>query len=169
VSFSKCFFCDKRAVWVEGRLTYPPIRTAPLPHEDLPEPALETYEEARGITDTSPRAGAALLRLCLEQLVEVLGTNGRDLNVSVGELVSLGMPVQIQQAMDTVRFIGNEAVHPGTIDVRDDPDMVRSLFELVNAVAESMITQPRKIGEMYSRFPETKLSQIERRDKGQNP
>jgi hypothetical protein len=71
--------------------------------------------------------------------------------------------------MDTVRLIGNEAVHPGTIDVNDDPEMVRSLFELVNVVVESMITQPRKVSELYSRLPDTKLSAIERRDQAPNP
>jgi hypothetical protein len=142
---------------------------APPPHDDLQEPALGTYKEARSIADDSPRAGAALLRLCLQQLVVTLGANANNLNAAVGELVSLGMPVQIQQAMDTVRLIGNEAVHPGTIDVNDDPEMVRSLFELVNVVVESMITQPRKVSELYSRLPDTKLSAIERRDQAPNP
>jgi hypothetical protein len=42
--------------------------------------------------------------------------------------VQKGLDVQIQQALDTVRVIGNEAVHPGEMDVRDDPSLVGTLY-----------------------------------------
>lgn len=169
LDFSGCFRCGKRAVWVEGHLIFPPTRTAPPPHVDLPNPSLDVYEEARSIADQSPRAAAALLRLCMQQLVATLGSSSTNLNQAVHELVLMGLSVQIQQAMDTVRLIGNEAVHPGSIDVNDDPQMVQLLFELVNLVVESMITQPKKISELYQRLPQTKLDEIVRRDGLANP
>lgn len=146
-------------------MIFPPTLTAPPAHEDLPEPALSTYNEARSVVSASPRAGAALLRLCLQQLVAHLGARSRDLNEAVGQLVELGLPVRIQQAMDAVRLIGNEAVHPGTLDLNDDPNMAPALFDLVNLVVEVMITDPKMIDVLYERLPPAKLDAIARRDK----
>lgn len=145
-------------------MEYPTILVAPLPYQDLGEPALSSYVEARNISAQSPRGAAALLRLALQLLIVQLGGNGNDLNSAVGALVAKGLPVRIQQAMDTVRLIGNEAVHPGTLDVNDDPAMALTLFELVNLVVETMVTQPRLIDEMYSRLPSSKLEAIDKRD-----
>ena len=44
------------------------------------------------------------------------------------------------EAKGTDCLIGNEAVHPGTIDLKDDPGTTLSLFELVNIVVEAMVT-----------------------------
>jgi hypothetical protein len=93
-----------------------------------------------------------------------LGATSDNLNTAVGELVASGMPQRIQQAMDTVRFVGNEAVHPGRIDFQDDPDTALSLFELVNIVVETMVTQPKLVEELYRRLPATKVEAIELRD-----
>jgi hypothetical protein len=163
---SSCGHCHMSAIWIEGRLLFPPILTAPPAHNDLQEPARSTYMEARNLLEASPRSAAALLRLCLQELIISLGVTEDNLNKAVGELVKLGLPTQIQQAMDTVRLIGNEAVHPGTINVNDNPEIAMSLFELVNAVVETMITQPRKIGELYGRLPQGKLEAIKERDQG---
>jgi len=152
------------SLWVGEELIYPPVLAASPPHDDLAEPALSGYVEARAVASASPRAAAALLRLCLQQLVEILGADSDDLNTGIGELVARGLHVRIQQAMDAVRVIGNESVHPGTIDVNDDPAMALALFELVNLVVDSMVTQPKMVEELYGRLPETKREAIERRD-----
>jgi hypothetical protein len=41
----------------------------------------------------------------------------------IGELVKAGLPLEIQQSLDIVRVVGNNQVHPGILDVRDDPEM----------------------------------------------
>ena len=56
-----------------------------------------------------------------------------------------GLPPKIQQALDIVRVIGNNAVHPGQIDLRDDRSTAMRLFELVNLIAEVMITQQKEV------------------------
>lgn len=165
VKASHCQHCGLMALWIGDGLVYPQTLIAPPPHDDLAEPALSSYGEARCIAFASPRAAAALLRLCLQQLVSLLGAKSDDLNTAVGELVTMGLPNRVQAAMDTVRLIGNEAVHPGTIDVNDDPAIALNLFELVNIVVESMVTQPNMVDDLYSRLPPTKLEAIERRDK----
>ena len=45
---------------------------------------------------------------------------GENLNADVAKLVKKGLPVDVQQALDAVRVIGNEALHPGQMDLRDD-------------------------------------------------
>ena len=166
VRLSQCQHCGWTAIWIDGVLSHPAFSTAPMPHDDLVGVALETYLEARSIVAPSPRASSALLRRCLEELVGQLGARGSNLNDKVGDLVASGMSVQIQQAMDTLRVIGNESVHPGTIDVRDDPEVAIALFELVNLVVEAMITQPQRVAGLYERLPESKRKSIDDRDGG---
>ena|ERR1039458_4684700 len=163
---SMCSRCDNVALWIGDLMIYPPSVDAPPPHNDLAEPARSTYVEARAVAGTSPRSAAALLRLCLQQLVKQLGARSSNLNAAVRELVALGLPVRIQQAMDTVRLLGNEAVHPGTIDLTDDPQMAFSLFDMVNIVVESMVTQPRLIEELHGSLPPAKVEAVQRRDGG---
>jgi len=45
-----------------------------------------------------------------------------------------------------VRVIGNEAVHPGKLDLKDDRDTATRLFKLVNIIAEQMISNPKHVG-----------------------
>jgi hypothetical protein len=64
-----------------------------------------------------------------------------------------------------VRVVGNSAVHPGQIDLRDDKTTATKLFGLVNVIVESQITQAKHIEEMYDNIvPETIKEQIEKRD-----
>ena len=68
--------------------------------------------------------------------------------------------------MDVVRVTGNDAVHPlGQIDVRDDPTIVRKLFDLVNVVVQEMITRPKTIEQTFETLPISKKEQIKQRDK----
>jgi hypothetical protein len=76
---SKCFNCEKIAVWIHDRLLFPPIRHGAHPNPDRPEDVLHDYEEARSILDLSPRGAAALLRLCIQKLCIHLGGKGEKL------------------------------------------------------------------------------------------
>jgi Domain of unknown function (DUF4145) len=80
-------------------------------------------------------------------------------------LVKKGLNPKIQKSLDIVRVIGNEAVHPGQIDLRDQPTTATQLCTLLNVIADAMITQPKIIESLYTALPETKLQQIEQRDK----
>ena len=122
------------------------------------------FEEAAKIVDLSPRGAAALLRLAIQKLVAHLGEKGRDINGDIANLVKKGLDLQIQRALDIVRVIGNEAVHPGQIDLRDDKLMAMQLFDLVNLVVDNMISRPKQIDEMYEKLPEEKRTAIEKRD-----
>lgn len=160
---SVCRLCEKPCYWLDERLLHP-SGGGPPPNPDLDPEIIEDYNEARRIVNDSPRGAAALLRLCLQKLMVQLGQKGENLNDEIASLVKQGLSVKIQQALDIVRVIGNNAVHPGKLDIRDDLDTAMSLFGLVNRIAESMISQPKKIEELYGRLPESQRKAIEERD-----
>src|SRR5258708_1373455 len=118
--------------------------------------------------NVSARGAAALLRLCIQKLCVEFGEPGNDLNKDIGSLVKKGLDVRIQQALDVVRVIGNEAVHPGLIDLRDERDTATKLFGLVNMIADRMITQEEHVSSMYDALPEAKRKGIDHRDKHAN-
>ena len=83
----------------------------------------------------------------------------------IASLVKKGLPVKIQQALDIVRVIGNNAVHPGQINLKDDTETANKLFDLVNLIADVMITQPKHVEEMFNTVvPENQRQAIEKRD-----
>jgi hypothetical protein len=134
------------------------------PNKDLPEDISNDYKEAASILQKSPRGAAALLRLCIQKLCKELGEKGKDINTDIGELVKKGLPERVQQALDIVRVTGNEAVHPGTLDLKDNHETAEKLFKLVNFIAEKMITEPREVEELYGSLPQSKIEGINARD-----
>jgi len=165
ISASICGRCKEFALWEGDRLFYPLMHVAPRPAFDMPDDVKPDYEEARAIFAQSPRGAAALLRLSLQKLVIFLGESGDNLNESIGNLVKKGLRAGVQKSLDVVRVIGNNAVHPGLIDVRDNPNIALSLFKLINMIVEQMITQPREISELYDSLPEGAKDAITKRDK----
>lgn len=147
-----------------SEMIYPSLITAPLPHPDLPETVLPDYEEARSISSVSPRGASALLRVCIEKLCDHLGAKDGNLNDRIGALVQKGLPERVQQSLDAVRVIGNNAVHPGTMDPEDVADVCNSLFALVNVIVEDRITRPKMVDAVYAALPEKARAAIEKRD-----
>jgi hypothetical protein len=151
-------------VWFDKVMVFPSVATAPMAHAEMPENVRADYDEARGIAHRSPRGAAALLRLAIQKLCTDLGQPGENINDDIAALVKEGLSSKLQKALDSVRVIGNEAVHPGVLDVRDDPDLVQRLFELVNLIVDLMIAQPKRIDEVYLKLPAAKREAIEKRD-----
>lgn len=162
---SRCFNCKKIAVWVHDGLVFPPVRAGVDPNVDLPDEIARDFEEARSILVLSPRGAAALSRLCIQKLCAFLGEKGKNIDDDIASLVAKGLNPLVQQSLDVVRVVGNEAVHPGTLDIRDDPDTAHQLLRLVNLIAEQMITHPKSVKAMYEKLPEPKRAAIEQRDK----
>ena len=161
---SRCEKCGALAVWMRERVIWPCLGIAPPPSPDLPEEIRHDYREASRIARESPRGAAALLRLAVENLCKSLVSPNKNLNDCIRELVRKGLDRGIQQALDTVRVVGNNAVHPGKIDLRDDSKTVAALFRLVNFIAEQMVTGPKNRQEIYDALPADERSKIERRD-----
>lgn len=70
----------------------------------------------------------------------------------------------VQKSLDVVRVIGNEAVHPGVIDLKDDRDTALKWLQIINLIAGQMITHPRTIQQMYEQLPDEKKKAIEKRN-----
>jgi hypothetical protein len=61
--------------------------------------------------------------------------------------------------------VGNNAVHPGVIDLKDDKPTAIKLFNLVNLIVEAMISTPKHIAAMYETvIPDAAKAQIAKRD-----
>jgi Domain of unknown function (DUF4145) len=165
VVLALCNSCRRESVFVDGRLLYPLQSGAPAPAKDMPKDVISDFEEARQILPISPRGSAALLRLVVQKLLPHLGASKPEINAGIGELVANGtINMQLQQALDSVRVIGNESVHPGTMDMRDDEETALALFGLVNFVVQKAISEPKEIAEIYASLPANKLAGIEQRD-----
>lgn len=161
----KCSCCNEYMIWVNGEMVIPSNSPVPMPHVDMPEDIKKVYMEARDIINKSPKGASALLRLALQMLCDYLVSGNKNINDKISELVKNGLPITLQKAFDLVRIIGNNAVHPGVINLDDNPEMANKLFELLNMIVEYMIAQPQKISNFYDNtIPENQKRTIAKRD-----
>ena len=155
IQISKCQYCTDQCLWVDEAIVSPDIQVS-LPNKDLDDDIKKDYREAAFILRKSPRAAAALLRLAMQKLCKQLGAEGKSIHNDIIALSQKGLPEGVLEAMDSVRIIGNEAVHPGEIDLRDDVETATEMFSLVNLVAEKMLTYPKKVKALHGSLPEKK-------------
>ncbi|MCT7295585.1 DUF4145 domain-containing protein [Ralstonia sp. CHL-2022] len=162
---SQCYACNSLALWKHTSLLFPSAQVTIRPNPDLADDIKADFREAESILIQSPRGAAALLRLAIQKLCIQLGCPaGNSIDANIALLVGRGLDERMQQALDTVRVVGNEAVHPGELDLRDNTEMATRLFELVNLIAEEMVSRPKRVKEMYDRIPEGKRQSIEARN-----
>jgi hypothetical protein len=158
-----CDHCGEATLWLKNKMLHPTRGSVPPPNPDMPPAVMSDYEEAASIATLSPKAAAALLRLAIQKLCACLGGKGKNINDDIALLVKKGLPEKIQQSLDIVRVVGNNAVHPGQIDV-DDPEVVAHLFLLLNVIVETMISTPFQIENLYAGLPQGARNSIEKRD-----
>lgn len=145
-----CTHCNQLTLWYLEEMVYPSSSGVPAVNADLDDDIQADYEEAASIVDKSPRGAAALLRLAIQKTCKQLGQPGKNVNTDIGALVAAGtIPAMVQQALDVVRVVGNHAVHPGELDLRDDRPTAMQLFDLVNLIAEIAITNPSRVRALY--------------------
>ena len=162
---AKCRHCENITFWIVDKMVYPLTGNVEIANVDLPNDIKNDYNEAKNIVNISPRGAAALLRLSVQKLCIYLGEKGKNINDDIESLVKKGLPKTMQQALDSVRVIGNNAVHPGTIDLNDNIEISYALFGFVNIICEVLISQPKKIQEFYEKnIPEGIKNGIEKRD-----
>ena len=136
-----------------------------MPNPDMPEDILDDYLEARDVVARSPRATCALLRLCIEKICNEKVPGSEDLNEKIGKMVKQGLDEKIQKAMDAIRVIGGQAVHPLAMDLKDGVDTATKLFQIVNYVADWAYTREKRIGEVFNSLPNSKKGAISDRDR----
>lgn len=72
---------------------------------------------------------------------------------------------RVQKAMNSLRVIGNDAVHPGVIDFegRDDKAVSLPLFKIINFIVAETLDSDDMIEDLYSLLPEKVKEGIEKR------
>ena len=163
-NLSQCHNCEGISLWIHDKIVYPNVKVDISPNNDLPEHIRQLFEEAREIVNLSPRGAAALLRLCVQHLCRELGESGKNIDKDIANLVSKGLDPLVQKSLDIVRVIGNESVHPGKIDLKDNSKIAIKLFNLINFICDQMITKPKEIEGIYEDLPKEKLEGIENRN-----
>ncbi len=164
-SMATCLSCGKFTLWVNEEIVYPKIIALPPPNDDLNEDIKALYLEASSILLDSPKGAAALLRLALQKLLVQVGKGGKNINNDIKELVSEGLRPEIQKALDLLRVIGNNAVHPGQINLKDNPHIAQKLFNILNFIAEELITKPKEVEKLFADvIPTETQDHIKQRD-----
>lgn len=165
LSIATCQSCGDYSLWVDEEIVYP--RNLPIdpPNEDLKEEIKSLYNEASKIFVDSPKGSTALLRLALQMLLKQIGKEGKNINNDIKELVENGLSPKIQKALDLLRVVGNNAVHPGQINLDDNCEVALKLFKILNIISDEMITRPKEIDTLYNDvIPEETKGHIDQRD-----
>jgi len=160
----QCDHCTRWHAWLGPTLVYPAASAVPKPNADLSADIKRDYQEAAAVVSASPRAACALLRLAVQKLCKELGEPGKNINDDVGSLVKKGLPERFAKALDIVRVVGNNAVHPGEMDLTDDAETALKLFTFVNLLADAMLTQPKNINALFDALPDGAKAAIKKRD-----
>lgn len=161
---SYCERCGQNTIWFGEKIVFPNNSLAEPPNPDMPLDIITDYNEATDVFNQSPRSAAALLRLAIQKLCVHLGESGKNINDDIKNLVKKGLPPKVQEALDSVRVIGNEAVHPGELNLNDNREIAAQLFKLVNFIATKLISEPKEIDDIYNSLPSSKLDGIKHRD-----
>lgn len=165
---STCYHCQRSMIWYlkgnNSKIFSPREVTIP-PEENMPENIKEIYEEASLVLGDSPRASCALLRLALQELMKYLkeniqiynGLNNRNINEDIKEIINIGNFYQdqkemLEEAMNSVRLIGNKASHPSELDINDNPEIANTLFEMINFIVGEIITKPKEREERLNKL-----------------
>lgn len=161
-----CDHCAKYTLWVDKQLVYPNLTIAPEPVNDMPDDVKYDFSEARYVVQRSPRSAAALLRLALQKLMPHIGQDGKNINSDIGNLVNEGMSKELQEQLDVLRVIGNESVHPGELDMKDDIETAIALFHLLNSFVQLKITSKITTENLLNnKVPNSKREHIRLRQK----
>lgn len=170
-----CRACGMGSVWKQFdrrdnfnynlRLIDPILPEAPEASSDMPEDVKKDYEEARLVSNQSPRASAALLRLALQKLCKHLGEPGEHIDTDIRSLARRPeFGERLIRAADTLRIVGNNAVHPGEMSEEDVDGVANGLFGLLNLIVNAGITEPQKWDAMYHSLPENPRLAAEKKD-----
>ena len=164
-SIARCHACNDYSVWIDENIIYPKSISIEVPNQDVNEDIKTLYNEARVIFLDSPKGATALLRLALQKLLTQMGKDGKNINKNIKELVNEGLNPKVQKALDILRVVGNNAVHPGQIDLDDNRDIALKLFKIFNIIADDMISKPKEMNDLYDEIiPEETKKHINDRD-----
>ncbi|MEG7831604.1 DUF4145 domain-containing protein [Bacillus cereus] len=145
-NISVCTVCKEYMIWKKDEIIYPTSHNVEEPSSDMPELIKSLYNEAREIVRLSPKSACALLRLSLEKLLVHLGyPESNRVFDNIKLLKEQGkVDESVYDALESVRLVGNNAVHPGKINIDDNPKYAYILFSLLNYIVDELISRPAR-------------------------
>ena len=151
---SRCDHCKKWVLWNDQEIIYPRSITVESPNPDMPEVAKGLYMESAKILQDSPRASAALLRLALQEILNevVEGGEKNNINKNIG-ILSKEVDETTQKALDIIRINGNNAVHPGEIQIEEET--TEYMYKLLNIIVQKTISDKKQIDDLFKKIPES--------------
>ena len=150
---SRCYNCKGFTVWVRDRLVFPvrgdePPDVVEVDFEEVAEDVEEVsedFEEAAAILNKYPRAAAALIRICIQNMMPLLKQTGKNLDENISSLLRRGLEVQIQQAMDVLQVIRRNPGQESHVDLRDETAIATRMFESLKEILERrMLKNPNQ-------------------------
>ena len=126
------------------------------PNEDLTNEQKQLFNEAKDIFDISPKAAGALLRCVIERILrdKFQGKLGQSLlgKILNDEEVKKELGGELIEMCNACKLIGNDAAHSSLMIYEDESKQeIELLFELINAIAEELLSKPRKRQEMLDK------------------
>lgn len=151
-----CAHCGKVTLWEKRQMIYP-YGTSIQPSEYMPETIANIFREAQSITNLSPRAACALLRVCLEKLATQAGGYGGTLSQKVK---SLGLSPRMKKLADACRLPGNEAMHGDYFDLGIPEDELKdnayAISGFINRLTEEFFGLEVETNEIIEKMNEVK-------------
>lgn len=119
----------------------------------------QLFNEAKDIFDKSPKAASALLRCLIERILrdKFQKEHSRSFLAKIlnDDNVQNELGNEIIQLCQTCKLIGNDAAYSSLMIYEDESKQeVELLFELINAIAEELLSKPRKRQEMLDKSKE---------------
>jgi hypothetical protein len=138
-------------------LLYPNPLEAPLPSENMPEAVQKIYNEARAVLPHSPSASCLLLRKALETLLFRF-TNNDHLETSIKLFSQQNAHLQsaLEPTFHLIRVYGNDGGHYRELDLSDDKETALILFDSINFIVSSVITQQLNAEKLLKNNPKAK-------------
>lgn len=134
----RCPNCRKLVLEVAGKISYP-TGSGISAVDCMPQEAKEVFEEAQSIINLSPRAACAMLRVCVERMVNATDAEGDNLSKKIE---SLKLPPKMANLAHACRLIGHDAVHDNVIDFSIDSEEAQAvsgaLSRFANRIAEEL-------------------------------
>lgn len=120
IAIRTCSACGGMSLFVENKIVWP-VSSGIKAYEKMPEKAKRVFDEAQSLMRLSPRSCCALLRLCIEEIVNFVGKEQGIKNFNTADMLSnrsaaLKIPEELSKQLWSCRVIGNDAAHPGVID-----------------------------------------------------
>lgn len=151
-----CTHCGKITLWENCDMVYP-YGTSIQPSEHMPEDIANVFREAQSITNLSPRAACALLRVCLEKLATQAGGVDGPL---AKKIESLGLSPRMKKLAEACRLTGNEAMHGDyfDLDITEEEliDNAYAVSGFINRLTEEFFGLEAETNELIGKMNEIK-------------